>query len=132
MDATAESSKNGWLHSGDIAIRDDDGYYFIVDRTKDMIIRGGFNVYPREVEEVMMQHSAISMVAVIGVPSDEYGEEIKACVVLKPDTQITEQELVSWTKERIASYKYPRMVEFMSSLPMGASGKILKRELRGK
>lgn len=131
-DATAESIKNGWLHSGDIAIRDDDGYYFIVDRTKDMIIRGGFNVYPREVEEVMMQHSAISMVAVIGVPSDEYGEEIKACVVLKPDAQLSEQELVTWTKERIASYKYPRMVEFMSSLPMGASGKILKRELRAK
>ncbi|AFK03257.1 AMP-dependent synthetase and ligase [Emticicia oligotrophica DSM 17448] len=129
-DATAESIKNGWLHSGDIAIRDDDGYYFIVDRTKDMIIRGGYNVYPREVEEVMMQHSAISMVAVIGVPSDEYGEEIKACVVLKPDDQITEQELIVWTKERIASYKYPRVVEFMSSLPMGASGKILKRELR--
>ncbi len=131
-DATAESIKNGWLHSGDIAIRDDDGYYFIVDRTKDMIIRGGFNVYPREVEEVMMQHSAISMVAVIGVPNDEYGEEIKACVVLKPDAQLSEQELISWTKERIASYKYPRIVEFMSSLPMGASGKILKRELRAK
>ncbi len=131
-DATAESIKNGWLHSGDIAIRDDDGYYFIVDRTKDMIIRGGFNVYPREVEEVMMQHSAISMVAVIGVPNDEYGEEIKACVVLKPDAQLSEQELITWTKERIASYKYPRIVEFMSSLPMGASGKILKRELRAK
>lgn len=131
-DATAESIKNGWLHSGDIAIRDDDGYYFIVDRTKDMIIRGGFNVYPREVEEVMMQHSAISMVAVIGVPSDEYGEEIKACVVLKPEAQLSEQELISWTKERIASYKYPRVVEFMNSLPMGASGKILKRELRAK
>ena len=131
-DATAESIKNGWLHSGDIAIRDDDGYYFIVDRTKDMIIRGGFNVYPREVEEVMIQHSAISMVAVIGVPSDEYGEEIKACVVLKPDVSLTEKELIVWTKERIASYKYPRVVEFMSSLPMGASGKILKRELRGK
>ncbi|MFN3488487.1 MAG: long-chain-fatty-acid--CoA ligase [Emticicia sp.] len=131
-DATAESIKNGWLHSGDIAIRDDDGYYFIVDRTKDMIIRGGFNVYPREVEEAMMQHSAISMVAVIGVPNDEYGEEIKACVVLKPEIVISEKELIAWTKERIASYKYPRVIEFMSSLPMGASGKILKRELRGK
>ena len=129
-EANAESIKNGWLHSGDIGIRDDDGYYFIVDRTKDMIIRGGFNVYPREVEEVMMQHSAISMVAVIGTPSDEYGEEIKACVVLKPDASLTEKELISWTKERIAAYKYPREIEFMATLPMGASGKILKRELR--
>ena len=131
-DATAESIQNGWLHSGDIGIRDDDGYYFIVDRTKDMIIRGGYNVYPREVEEVMIQHSAISMVAVIGVLSVEYGEEIKACVVLKPEMSLTEKELIVWTKERIASYKYPRLVEFMSSLPMGASGKILKRELREK
>jgi long-chain acyl-CoA synthetase len=131
-DANAETIINGWLHSGDIGIRDDDGYYFIVDRTKDMIIRGGYNVYPREVEEVMIQHSAISMVAVIGVASDEYGEEIKACVVLKPEMSLTEKELIVWTKERIASYKYPRIVEFLSSLPMGASGKILKRELRGK
>lgn len=129
-EATAESIKNGWLHSGDIGIRDDDGYYFIVDRTKDMIIRGGYNVYPREVEEVMMQNPAISMVAVIGVPCNEYGEEIKACVVLKPDAVITEAELIAWTKERIASYKYPREIEFMAALPMGASGKILKRELR--
>ncbi len=129
-EANAESIKNGWLHSGDIGIRDDDGYYFIVDRTKDMIIRGGYNVYPREVEEVMIQHSAVSMVAVIGVPSDEYGEEIKACVVLKPEIGISEKELIAWTKERIASYKYPRIVEFLTALPMGASGKILKRELR--
>ena len=131
-DANAETIINGWLHSGDIGIRDDDGYYFIVDRTKDMIIRGGYNVYPREVEEVMIQHSAISMVAVIGVSHDEYGEEIKACVVLKPEMSLTEKELIVWTKERIASYKYPRLVEIMSSLPMGASGKILKRELREK
>ena len=131
-DANAETIINGWLHSGDIGIRDDDGYYFIVDRTKDMIIRGGYNVYPREVEEVMIQHSAISIVAVIGVPSEEYGEEIKACVVLKPDAIITETELIAWTKERIASYKYPREIEFMAILPMGASGKILKRELREK
>ena len=129
-EANAETIINGWLHSGDIGIRDDDGYYFIVDRTKDMIIRGGFNVYPREVEEVMMQHSAISMVAVIGVLNDEYGEEIKACVVLKSEMTISEKELISWTKERIAAYKYPREIEFMAALPMGASGKILKRELR--
>ena len=131
-DATAESIINGWMHSGDIGIRDDDGFYFIVDRTKDMIIRGGYNVYPREIEELMMQHPAVSMVAVIGIPHQEYGEEIKACVVLKPDATITDKELINWTKEQIASYKYPRVIEFMSSLPMGASGKILKRELRVK
>lgn len=129
-EATAESIINGWMHSGDIGIRDDDGFYFIVDRTKDMIIRGGYNVYPREIEELMIQHPAVSIVAVIGIPCQEYGEEIKACVVLKPNATITEKELINWTKEQIASYKYPRVIEFMSSLPMGASGKILKRELR--
>jgi long-chain acyl-CoA synthetase len=129
-EANAETIQNGWLHSGDIGYRDEEGYYFIVDRTKDMIIRGGYNVYPREVEEVMMQHPAISMLAVIGQPSDEYGEEIKACVVLKPDVKVTENELVTWTKERIAAYKYPRIIEFLEALPLGASGKILKRELR--
>lgn len=131
-DATAETIINGWLHSGDVGYRDEEGYYFIVDRTKDMIIRGGYNVYPREVEELMMQHPAVSMIAVIGVPNNEYGEEIKACVVLKPSLEVSEKELISWTKERIASYKYPRIVEFLPSLPMGASGKILKRELRAK
>jgi long-chain acyl-CoA synthetase len=129
-EATATTIIGGWLHSGDIGIRDDDGYYFIVDRTKDMIIRGGFNVYPREVEEVMIQHPAISMVAVIGLPNDQYGEEIKACVVLKPNAHVAEAELIAWTKERIAAYKYPRSIEFLDALPMSASGKILKRELR--
>ena len=130
-EATAETIVGGWLHSGDIGYRDDDGYYFIVDRTKDLIIRGGYNVYPREVEEAMMQHPAVSMVAVIGVPHEQYGEEIKAYVVCKPDVEVTEDSLVEWTKEQIAMYKYPRFVEFVHALPMSASGKILKRELRG-
>lgn len=129
-EATAESIIDGWLHSGDIGYRDEDGYYFIVDRTKDMIIRGGYNVYPREVEEMLMQHSAISMVAVIGVPHDQYGEEIKAFVVLKPNAALTAEDLIAWSKDRIAMYKYPRIIEFIDSLPMSASGKILKRELR--
>ncbi|MBL7814978.1 MAG: long-chain fatty acid--CoA ligase [Saprospiraceae bacterium] len=129
-EATAESVIDGWLHSGDIGYRDEDGYYFIVDRTKDMIIRGGYNVYPREVEELIMQHPAVSMVAVIGVPHDQYGEEIKACVVLKPNAELSAEDLIAWSKDRIAMYKYPRIVEFLSSLPMSASGKILKRELR--
>ncbi|MBX7171581.1 MAG: long-chain fatty acid--CoA ligase [Pyrinomonadaceae bacterium] len=129
-EATAETLKNGWLHSGDIAVKDEDGFYFIVDRTKDLIIRGGFNVYPREVEELIIKHEAVSLVAVIGVPCNQMGEEIKACVVLKDEITITENELIAWTKERIAAYKYPRIVEFLDALPMSATGKILKKELR--
>ncbi len=129
-EATAETIKNGWLCSGDIAVMDSDRYFYIVDRTKDMVIRGGFNVYPREVEEVMMQHPAVSMVAVIGMPDEQYGEEIKACVVLKEGQSVAESTLIAWTKERLAMYKYPRHIEFMTSLPMNASGKILKTALR--
>ncbi|MEO0042298.1 MAG: hypothetical protein RL329_1746 [Bacteroidota bacterium] len=128
--ATAETIQNGWLHSGDVAIQDADGFYYIVDRTKDMIIRGGFNVYPRELEELMIQHPAVSLVAVIGVPDAQFGEEIKACVVLKQGAHASETELIAWTKERIAAYKYPRFVQLMDSLPMTATGKILKKELR--
>jgi long-chain acyl-CoA synthetase len=128
-EATAEALKSGWMHSGDIAIKDEDGFYFIVDRTKDMIIRGGFNVYPREVEEVMISHEAVSLVAVIGIPNDQFGEEIKACVVLNNSAELSETELITWTKERIADYKYPRVIQFMDSLPMSATGKILKKEL---
>ena len=118
------------MHSGDVAIKDEDGFYYIVDRTKDMIIRGGLNVYPREVEEVMMQHDAISLVAVIGVPDEQFGEEVKACVVLKEGASATPEEIIAWTKEHIAAYKYPRVVELMDALPMTATGKILKKELR--
>jgi long-chain acyl-CoA synthetase len=125
-----EVLRGGWLHSGDVAIKDEDGFYFIVDRTKDMIIRGGLNVYPREVEEVMMKHEAVSMVAVIGVKDEKMGEEIKACVVLKEGKSVSESDLKQWTKEHIAAYKYPRIIELMASLPTSATGKILKKELR--
>ena len=127
---TAEVFKGGWFHTGDIATKDEDGYYYIVDRIKDMIIRGGFNVYPREIEEVLMTHPAVSLAAVIGVPNDEYGQEIKAFIVLKEDGTATPEELISWSKQEMAAYKYPRVVEIRDALPMTATGKILKTELR--
>jgi long-chain acyl-CoA synthetase len=128
-EATAEALRGGWFHSGDIGIRDADGSYRIVDRKKDMIIRGGFNVYPREVEEVLYGHPAIVEAAVIGVPHASHGEEVKAVVVSR-DPQLRADALIAWCKERLAAYKYPRLVEFTESLPKGPTGKILKRELR--
>lgn len=128
--ATAEAIQDGWFRTGDLARKDDDGYYYIVDRSKDMIIRGGYNVYPRELEEVLMAHPAVSLVAVIGVPHESHGEEIKAVVVKNPGhAGVTAQELVAWSKGQFAAYKYPRVVEFRDELPMTSTGKILKREL---
>ncbi|WP_030690403.1 long-chain fatty acid--CoA ligase [Streptomyces globisporus] len=127
--ATAEVIRDGWFRTGDLARKDEDGFYYIVDRSKDLIIRGGFNVYPREVEEVLMTHPEVSLAAVIGTPHDSHGEEIKAFVILRPGASLTPEELVAWGKEQMASYKYPRIVEFVPSLPMTATGKILKREL---
>ncbi len=129
-DATKEALRGGWFHSGDIGVRDDDGSYAIVDRKKDMILRGGFNVYPREVEEVLYGHEAILEAAVLGVPHERHGEEVKAVVVVAPDAGLSAEDLIAWCKERLAAYKYPRIVEFAESLPKGPTGKILKRELR--
>jgi long-chain acyl-CoA synthetase len=129
-DATADAIRNGWFYSGDIAYRDDDGFFFIKDRVKDMIIRGGFNVYPREIEEVLYGHPAIAEAAVIGVPDPALGEEVKAVVAFKPGQTATEAEIIEYCKERLASYKYPRFVEIRDTLPKTATGKILKRELR--
>ncbi|NKQ36932.1 MAG: long-chain fatty acid--CoA ligase [Chloroflexi bacterium] len=129
-EANEEAFRGGWFHTGDVATKDEDGYYYIVDRIKDMIIRGGFNVYPREIEEIMITHPAVSLVAVIGVPDDQYGQEIKAYVVLKEGQTAVPEDLVAWCKENMAAYKYPRIVEIRESLPMTATGKILKRELR--
>lgn len=127
---TAAVLRDGWFRTGDLATKDEDGFYRIVDRAKDMIIRGGFNVYPREVEELLMTHPAVSLVAVVGVPHDSYGEEIKAVVVRAKDhDDVTEDDLVAWAKENLAAYKYPRVVEFRDALPMTATGKILKREV---
>ena len=129
-EATAATVKNGWLHSGDVGRRDAEGYIYISDRVKDMILRGGFNVYPREIEEFLMTHEAVSLCAVIGVPHDELGEEIKAVVVKKEGKEVSESELIEFCKANMAGYKYPRFVEFREALPMTATGKILKRELR--
>jgi long-chain acyl-CoA synthetase len=129
-DATAQAIRDGWFHTGDIGKRDVDGNHYIVDRLKDMVIRGGFNVYPREIEEVLMQHPAVAMVAVVGVPHEVHGEEIKAVVLPKPGIPVDAEEIVSWCRERMAAYKYPRIVELVAALPMTATGKILKRELR--
>ena len=128
---TAEALKGGWFHTGDIGIIDADGYVSIVDRKKDMILRGGMNVYPREIEEVLMTHPAVSLAAVIGVPDDRLGEEIKAFVVLKPGAALEADGLIAWSKEQLAAYKYPRTVEIRESLPVGPTGKVFKRALRG-
>ncbi|HVP31553.1 MAG TPA: long-chain fatty acid--CoA ligase [Myxococcota bacterium] len=129
-DATKEALRNGWFHTGDIGVRDADGCFFIVDRKKDMILRGGFNVYPREVEEVLYAHPAVAEAAVVGVPHESHGEEVKAVVALRPGATATGAELVAFCKERLAAYKYPRHVEIRDALPKGPTGKILKRELR--
>ena len=131
-EATAEALRDGWFHTGDIGVIDEDGYLSIVDRKKDMIIRGGLNVYPRELEEVLMTHPAVTLVAVVGVPDEKFGEEVKAFVVRKPDAAVTEGDLLAWCKEQFASYKYPRLIEFRDTLPISATGKILKRELRSE
>ena len=129
-DATKETMKNGWFHSGDIGYRDSDGCYWIVDRKKDMILRGGFNVYPREVEEVLYEHQAVVEAAVIGVEHESHGEEVKAVVALAPGAETTAGEVIAFCKERLSAYKYPRIVEIVPELPKGPTGKILKRELR--
>jgi long-chain acyl-CoA synthetase len=128
-DATAEAMRAGWFHSGDMARVDEDGYFYIVDRKKDLIIRGGYNVYPREVEEVLYEHPKIREAAVVGVPHDEWGEEIGAAVVLHEGEELNSEEVSAYVKERIAAYKYPRVVWFLDDLPKGPTGKILKREI---
>ena len=128
-DATAEVIRDGWFRSGDLARRDPDGWYYIVDRSKDMIIRGGFNVYPREVEEVLMTHPDVSLAAVVGVPHESHGEEVKAFVILRDGSTATAEDLLAWGRTQMAGYKYPRLVEVVASLPMTATGKILKRDL---
>jgi long-chain acyl-CoA synthetase len=128
-EATAEAMRGGWFHTGDLATRDADGYYFIVDRVKDLIIRNGFNIYPREVEEVLYTHPDVAEAAVFAVPDAQHGEEVGALVTLKEGGTVTEDELRDFVKEKIAAYKYPRILRF-GTLPKGPTGKILKREIK--
>jgi long-chain acyl-CoA synthetase len=128
-EATAEVMKGGWFHTGDMAKVDEDGYFFIVDRKKDMIIRGGYNVYPREIEEVLYEHPAVREAAVVAVPHDDLGEEVGAAVVLKDGEAVDAAALQAYVKENVAAYKYPRHVWFVDELPKGPTGKILKREI---
>jgi long-chain acyl-CoA synthetase len=129
-DATAEAKRGGWFRTGDIGQIDADGYLSIVDRKKDMILRGGFNVYPREIEDTLLTHPAVALAAVVGVPDERLGEEVKAFIVLRTGQELSGEVLIAWAREQMAGYKYPRLVEFRDTLPMTASGKILKRDLR--
>ena len=129
-DATQAAIVDGWFRTGDLGTKDEDGYVSIVDRKKDMVIRGGYNIYPREVEEALLRHEAVAQVAVIGLPDPQYGEEVCAVVVKDPaGGEITEEELSAWAKTKLAAYKYPRRVFFTDAFPLGPSGKVLKREL---
>ncbi|HEU4363791.1 MAG TPA: long-chain fatty acid--CoA ligase [Mycobacterium sp.] len=129
-EATAEALRNGWFHTGDLGYQDEEGYFFIVDRKKDLIIRGGYNVYPREIEEVLFDHPDIASAAVIGKPDERLGQEVLAFVVAKDGASLTSEDVIAYCKERLAAYKYPREVRIVDELPIGATGKILKRALR--
>jgi long-chain acyl-CoA synthetase len=128
-EATAAELSGGWLKTGDLGRLDEDGYLYIVDRAKDLIIRGGYNVYPREVEEVLYEHPDIVEVAVIGVPDDHYGEEVAAVIASAPGAVIDPDALRTWAKERLSAYKVPHLVRCVDALPKGATGKILKRDI---
>ncbi len=128
-DAYAIAFRNGWFHTGDVGYRDPDGFYFIVDRKSDMIIRGGENIYPREIDEVLYEHPAVSAAAVVGVPDDLYGEEVAGFVVLREGIEATEEEVIEFCKARLADYKCPKTIRFVKDIPKGPTGKLLKREL---
>jgi long-chain acyl-CoA synthetase len=130
-EATAKAiDADGWFLTGDLARVDEDGYFFIVDRKKQLIIRGGFNIYPREIEEVLHEHPDVMEGAVVGIPHDELGEEVGAAVVLKPGAEATTEEIRTFVKARVAAYKYPRVVWFLDALPTGPTGKVLRREIK--
>jgi long-chain acyl-CoA synthetase len=129
-EATSEALRDGWLHTGDLGYQDEQGYLFIVDRKKDLIIRGGFNVYPRDVEDILLEHPAIERAGVIGRPDEKSGEEVVAFVSLRPEAQATGEELVQWSRERIGGYKYPREVHIVGEVPLTGVGKVDRKALR--
>jgi long-chain acyl-CoA synthetase len=131
-EATSVAFRNGWFHTGDIGYRDEDGYFFIVDRKSDMIIRGGENIYPREIDEVLYQHPAVAAAATIGIPDKLYGEEVAAFVVPKDGSEVTEADLISYCTERLADYKCPKSIRIVKDIPKGPTGKLLKRELASR
>jgi long-chain acyl-CoA synthetase len=128
-EATAEVFTDDWLHTGDLGYYDEDGYLFIVSRKKDLIIRGGYNVYPSEIEDVLHSHPAVAEAAVVGIPDDRLGEEVMAIVKLEADSTLLAADLIGYCRERMAAYKYPRIVEFRDELPKNTLGKVLKAEL---
>jgi long-chain acyl-CoA synthetase len=128
-EATANAFRNGWFHTNDIGYRDQDGFFYIVDRKSDMIIRGGENIYPREIDEVLYQHPAVASAATIGVPDSLYGEEVAAFIVLKEGLDVSEDELIAYCKSELADYKCPKSIQIVKDIPKGPTGKLLKREL---
>ena len=127
---TSAQLRDGWLYTGDIATRDEDGYIFIVDRKKDMVIAGGYNIYPREIDEVLFQHPKVADAVAVGIPDEYRGETIRAYVVLKQGESVTEEEIISFCREKLAAYKVPRSIEFRTDLPKSAVGKVLRKILR--
>ena len=128
-EATKNAFRNGWFHTGDVGYRDQDGFYYIVDRKSDMIIRGGENIYPREIDEVLYQHPSVAAAAVVGMPDELYGEEVAAFVVLREGSEVSEEQLIEFCKARLADYKCPKTVRLVKDIPKGPTGKLLKREL---
>jgi long-chain acyl-CoA synthetase len=131
-EATDEAIRDGWLHTGDIGYVDDEGYLFIVDRKKDLIIRGGFNVYPRDVEDALLEHPAVVGAGVVGRPDERYGEEVVAFVALREPDAVSADDLIEWSRRRIGGYKYPREVHFVDAMPLTAVGKLDRKALRAR
>ena len=129
---TQKALRGGWYHSGDMGYMDEEGYLFLVDRKADMIVTGGENVYPKEVEEVLYEHPAVSMAAVVSAPDKKWGERVQAVVVLKPDQSPTEEELINFCKKKLSGYKCPKAVEFWDALPTTPVGKILRKDVKNK
>jgi acyl-CoA synthetase (AMP-forming)/AMP-acid ligase II len=130
--ATAEAFRHGWHHTGDLAYRDEQGYLYLCDRKNEVIVTGGFNVYPLEVEQVLMGHDCVQNCAVVGVPDDRWGEAVKAVVELKPGRTVSEDELIAMCKQRIGGVKAPKSVDFVDSIPTTAIGKVLRRDVRNR